>query len=135
MALPPRLSQLRVDQIQDASEETTNALTQVFYALNPFIQATKGALTKGLGWENFKAVQKTVEVTTVPLVVLISELTTRPSLVLVTQSLDLTTGKPAICPSLAWEVVNQNGKQALSITEASPYDSSHVYRWNLLVTG
>jgi hypothetical protein len=135
MAKPPRLSQLRVDQLRDIPEDVFPALAQVFYALNPFLQSTKEALTGKLGWENFKAIQKTVEVTTVPFVLSVAELSpSKPGMILVTQSQDLTLGQPSICPSLAWSLVNQNGKTAVLVSEASNYDSSHTYRWTFLVT-
>ena len=135
MAKPPRLSQLRVDQLRDVPEDVFPALSQVFYALNPFLQATKEAISGKLGWENFKAIQKTLEVTTVPFVFSVAELTQgKPTWVQVTKAVDLTTGKPAVSPSIAWDLVNQNGKLAVSVSEATPYDAAHTYRWTVLIT-
>ena len=137
MAKPPILGQLRVDLLKDVPEEISPVLQQVFYALNPFLQNTKDALAGKLGWDNFRAVRKVVDVSSLPLVVTIPEIKTGAYWVNVVQAFDTSSKTEAsvIPPRVAWTNTSVRGVPAVSITAASDYDSAKTYRWSLLITG
>ena len=136
MAKPPILGQLRVDMLRDVPEEISPVLQQMFYALNPFIQATKSALAGKLGWENFRAVKKTVEVASLPYTFTVPELRGNVYWVTVAQAFDLSQKSvPSIVPPrVAWTTSVVRGVPAITVTDASDFDTAKKYRWNLLVT-
>lgn len=136
MAKPPILGQLRVDMLRDVPEEVSPVLQQVFYALNPFIQSTKAAIAGKLGWENFRAVKKTVEVASLPYTFQVPELRGNVYWVTVAQAFDLSQKSvpSIISPRVAWTTSVVRGIPAITITDSSDFDPTKKYRWNLLIT-
>jgi len=136
VAKPPALRQLRVDLLRDMPEDTSPVFQQIFHALNPFIQSTKNALSGKLGWENFQAVKKTVEVTSLPFTFTVPELRGNVYWVNVVQAFELSlSGSPSIIPPrVAWVTSVVQGVPAVTITDTSYFGTNAKYRWNLLVT-
>jgi hypothetical protein len=136
VAKPPILGQLRVDTLRDVPEEISPVLQQMFYALNPFIQSTKDAIAGKLGWENFRAVKKTVEVASLPFTFTVPELRGNVYWVNVVQAFELSlSGSPSIIPPrVAWVTSVVQGVPAVTITDTSYFGTNAKYRWNLLVT-
>lgn len=139
MAAVPQLTLLRSDDLKDLpDEELGKVFDQVFFALNPFLTAVRDALAGRIGYENQKAVLKTVQVRagSFPLIVE-TTLPTGPVAVFPAQALDVSNARnpvPALTPRVAWtKGGNGNG---IRITECDLDTSGgKVYSLTLLIAG
>ena len=137
MAKAPQLSALRVDDLKDVPEEMAAVLEQVFFALNPFLTTVRDGLSGKLGWENFKALVRTIPIAkgqTYPINLSVADLVGSPQGVIVLQCINTGTKTPALAPRVAWGKAT-NGNKAIQITALSDLSATDAYELTLLITG
>jgi len=139
MAAVPQLTLLRSDDLKDLpDEELGKVFDQVFFALNPFLTSVRDALAGRLGYENQKAVLRTVQVRSgsFPLIVE-TTLPTSPVAVFAAQALDVSNARnpvPVLAPRVAW-VKGGNGNGIRLAETDLDLTGDKVYSLTLLITG
>lgn len=139
MASVPQLTLLRSDDLKDLPDEDLGKVfDQVFFALNPFLTSVRDALAGKIGYENQKAVFKTVQVRdgNFPLTVE-TTLPTSPVAVFPVQALDVSDARnpvPVLTPRVAW-VKGGNGNGVKVTACDLDVSGGKVYSLTLLVTG